>query len=134
LYDHVKDCYRWRQLVDQVKEEDKIITKLFQPTIDGKYRNIFTPNDMDRCVENASKLVEEDKVKLLEISRKENLKVYTAEIFGKKERVFKVELKIDLDGKIARSSCNCSFFRLNKLRKGPCEHIMASILMIHNNK
>ena len=46
------------------------------------------------------------------------------------EITFKTRLEIDLDGSISRSNCNCSFFRLNKLRKGPCNHIMASILMI----
>ena len=146
MYDHVNDCYRWRQLIDESYLEKKDtgekipVNTLFQPGIDGKPRDIFDQNDMDKRFKYASALLQDGKVKLVKTSHTEKLKVYSNEIidlltFAEKEWfnreiTFKTRLEIDLDGSISRSNCNCSFFRLNKLRKGPCNHIMASILMI----
>jgi hypothetical protein len=41
-----------------------------------------------------------------------------------------VEAIIDLDGKIQRASCNCSHFFKNRLRKGPCRHLLAMRLAL----
>ena len=36
----------------------------------------------------------------------------------------------DIDGRIVYAECNCSFFRYNKLKFGPCRHIVALSLMV----
>lgn len=38
------------------------------------------------------------------------------------------ELTVDLDQRIKTATCSCSFFFQNRLRKGPCEHILAARL------
>lgn len=38
---------------------------------------------------------------------------------------YTVSITIDNDQKLAHAYCNCSFFKMNKLYKGPCEHILA---------
>ena len=43
------------------------------------------------------------------------------------------EINIDTDGKISEVNCTCSFYRLNKLRKGPCDHIAAGIFFINKD-
>jgi hypothetical protein len=42
------------------------------------------------------------------------------------ERRFKVTLEIDADGRARYAECNCSWHRREKLRKGPCGHILAA--------
>ena len=34
-------------------------------------------------------------------------------------------LTIDGDERIIQAECTCNFFRQNRLRKGPCEHVLA---------
>jgi hypothetical protein len=34
-------------------------------------------------------------------------------------------LILDSDGRIVRAECSCNFFQQNKLRQGPCEHMLA---------
>jgi hypothetical protein len=38
-------------------------------------------------------------------------------------------LVLDLDERIATAGCNCNFFQQNRLRKGPCEHVLALRLL-----
>lgn len=42
-----------------------------------------------------------------------------------KEKVFDVTLAIDNDQRLLRATCVCNWFQMNKLFKGPCEHILA---------
>lgn len=42
-----------------------------------------------------------------------------------KGKTFKVEAYIDHDARLVRASCDCNFYRQNKLRQGPCPHILA---------
>jgi len=42
-----------------------------------------------------------------------------------KEKIYEVSLSIDRDQRLAQASCTCNFFMMNKLFKGPCEHILA---------
>lgn len=42
-----------------------------------------------------------------------------------KEKVFTPSLTIDKDERILRAACTCSWHIMNKLFKGPCEHILA---------
>jgi hypothetical protein len=42
-----------------------------------------------------------------------------------KEKIYEVVLSIDRDQRLAQANCTCNFFMMNKLFKGPCEHILA---------
>ena len=39
-------------------------------------------------------------------------------------------LRLDADERISDAGCTCSFFQQNRLRKGPCEHVLA--LRLHH--
>jgi hypothetical protein len=47
-------------------------------------------------------------------------RAYVADVGGTK-----CEAVIDADGKLTRARCNCSFFYRNRLRAGPCRHLLA---------
>ncbi len=54
---------------------------------------------------------------------------------GRRLYVFKAletssEAVIDADGAILRAKCTCSFFFKNRLRAGPCRHLVALKLAI----
>lgn len=40
-------------------------------------------------------------------------------------KTYKAQLLIDADEKIRSAGCDCSFYKENKLYKGPCEHMLA---------
>jgi NAD-dependent DNA ligase len=42
------------------------------------------------------------------------------------ERRFEVVLEVDADGRVPYAQCTCSWHRREKLRKGPCPHILAA--------
>lgn len=42
-----------------------------------------------------------------------------------KAKIYDVSLSIDSDQRITNANCSCNFFMMNKLLKGPCEHILA---------
>lgn len=42
------------------------------------------------------------------------------------ERQFRVTLELDADGRARYAECSCSWHRREKLRKGPCGHILAA--------
>jgi len=48
--------------------------------------------------------------------------------------IYKTELIIDSDQRLVEASCDCHFFQSNKLRKGPCEHILATRLQFGNQR
>jgi hypothetical protein len=48
---------------------------------------------------------------------------------SKRERKFTVTLDLDADGRAKFAACTCAFFRREKLRKGPCAHIVAAIAL-----
>ena len=50
----------------------------------------------------------------------ENRTLYVAKAGGTS-----VEGILDGDGKFSRAKCSCSFFHQNRLRKGPCRHLLA---------
>jgi len=43
----------------------------------------------------------------------------------KGEKTFDVILDVDADGRVVYAQCTCSAYRRDKLRKGPCPHILA---------
>lgn len=44
---------------------------------------------------------------------------------GSKERHFNASLTIDGDERMISAECTCNFYQQNRLRKGPCEHMLA---------
>jgi len=42
-----------------------------------------------------------------------------------KGKQFEVMIQIDSDAKLKQGTCTCNFYQQNKLRKGPCEHLLA---------
>ena len=44
------------------------------------------------------------------------------------DKKYTVDLEIDGDERLVKAACDCNFFQQNKLRQGPCEHILAARL------
>lgn len=42
-----------------------------------------------------------------------------------KGRSFEPELRVDRDERLVQASCTCNFYQQNRLRMGPCEHMLA---------
>ena len=80
----------------------------------------------------AKKLIHDNCVKIIDSTDTEKATIYKMEVVGRNAKIFHPDFHVDLDGRISVASCTCSFFRLNKLRKGPCNHIGASILFIND--
>lgn len=106
MYDHLNENYRWRKLlpegveIPKTEEEDRL-----------KYAN---------------ELLKNRKVMLVKKEQEKALLTKYFEIQGK--NLLKSNITIDGDGRIKRAECSCGFFRHNKLRKGPCQHILAAAL------
>ena len=49
---------------------------------------------------------------------------YTADVKGERN-VYHVVLDVDADGRVVYAQCTCGTYRRDKLRKGPCAHILA---------
>jgi len=109
MYDHLTETYRWRKLLSQ---------------------NIkLTESEEDERLKYAVSLIKEGKVEILEQSIEEGgVQGFKVGVQGK--NFYKPEIKVDLDGRIKHAQCTCSFFRRNKLRQGPCAHIMAAVVHV----
>ena len=44
---------------------------------------------------------------------------------------FRPQLLIDEEGRARKAECSCRFYRRNQLKRGPCEHMIA-LLMLHS--
>jgi predicted DNA-binding WGR domain protein len=44
-------------------------------------------------------------------------------------RQYKTNFFIDLDGRISRAKCTCAWFQRTSFKEGPCEHILALLLL-----
>ncbi len=54
---------------------------------------------------------------------------FQANVRGESDKVFAVLLDLDADGRVAHAQCTCGTYRRDKLRKGPCVHILATTLL-----
>ena len=64
----------------------------------------------------------------VKISSKEEGSDQSASVKGSvqhKGKTFEVTIQIDSDAKLKNGTCTCNFYQQNKLRKGPCEHLLA---------
>ncbi len=71
----------------------------------------------------ANELVDHDKVKITTQVENDRLQI-RGKVKTKTETLTTLAV-IDKDQRLVDGSCECSFFGANKLRKGPCEHILA---------
>ena len=111
MYDHLTGTYRWRQLL---KQDIKI-----------------TESEEDERLKYAVSLIKENKVKIISKEKQDNvLTAYQLEVQGK--NLYKPIIHLDLDGRIKYADCGCSFHRRNKLRQGPCSHIMSAVMFVSN--
>ena len=115
MYDHVKAVYRWRPLLPFPVQ--------------------FAETDQDKRAAQAKRIVDAKGVQWSDrepqASRPERVRCEAAvrqDARGRKEHA--VVLEIDADGRVQYAQCDCSFFRRDKLRKGPCPHILAASIMV----
>ena len=66
-------------------------------------------------------------VRMVEDIIADGARMVTAEV-TEINRSFGVTLHTDVDGRVEFAQCACSHFRHNKLRQGPCRHIVATII------
>jgi hypothetical protein len=72
--------------------------------------------------------------KAVTIFTRERLPDDATEIIGaviEKEKISECSLTIDSDQRLVKANCDCKFFLMNKLFKGPCEHILALRMESH---
>ncbi len=76
--------------------------------------------------------IEHDRVKITTQIENETL-VIKGKVKGKNE-TFSTTAYVDKDQRLVDGSCECSFYQSNKLRLGPCEHILASRMRLQHQK
>ncbi len=122
MYDLAAGVYRWRQLLPFPVENEE---------------------DSDPRLYLARRLVATGGVKWLKPGEEEEETFglpaeseattrYRAQVRGgeeKRERKFHVVLDLDADGRARFVSCDCAWHRREKLRKGPCAHILAATVL-----
>ncbi len=111
MFDHVTGAYRWRPLLSvPVKlpetEQDKKLLKA-RRLVDAK---------AIQWLDTGEKAARESQVRC-------HAKVRDDVRANKAQDVI---LDIDLDGRVQYAQCSCHDFRRDKLRKGPCPHILAA--------
>lgn len=119
MYDHLTGTYRWRQLLQQ----------------DIK----LTETEEDERLKVATNLVRNKNVEILSENELDNgLYEYKLGVQSKNSKgdnfFYQPTIQLDKDGRIKLAECGCSHHRRNKLRQGPCAHIMASVLWISRSK
>ncbi len=103
-YDLAGGTYRYREL-----------TKEQIPLDDLTYRN--------EREKSAGKFLEEGSVSIT--SRKENGGLEVSGKIKDDKNTYDTDLTLDRDDRIIKAECTCYWHKQNKLRKGPCEHIIA---------
>jgi BRCA1 C Terminus (BRCT) domain len=126
MYDLAEKCYRWRQLLP------------FPAPMD---------NDGDQRTRLAGRLIATGGVRFLKPGEEdeeagegfgsiknaaETVTRFRATVRGgetKRERKFAVVVDLDSDGRASFVNCNCSWHRREKLKQGPCAHILAAVVL-----
>ena len=120
MYDLATGLYRWRQLLPfrvEIEEDDERVHLAKRLVATGGVRWL-KPGE-DEHTFSLPKLTEA-------VTR------YRAQVRGgeeKRDRKFNVVLDLDSDGRARFAECNCSWHRREKLRKGPCGHILAATIL-----
>jgi SWIM zinc finger len=106
IYDLNKGVYRVRELTREPLPMDKL-----------RFAN--------EREESATRFLVAKAVKITKRELKQNNFLELAGTVKDKEKQIAVALTIDNDQRITEAKCSCNFFLMNKLFKGPCEHILA---------
>ena len=120
MYDLAGNVYRWRQLLPfpvPVEESDQRMNLARRIASTGGV--VFKKPGEDTDGDSTFGRAVTD----------ESTERFRASVRGgesKRERKFNVTLDLDGDGRVRFAQCDCSFYRKNKLRQGPCAHILAT--------
>lgn len=121
MYDLAAGVYRWRQLlpfpVELSDDGDQRLTLARRLVATGGVRFLKAGEEDDEEPAFGLPTLDEQTTR------------YRAQVRGgesKRERKFGVVLDLDADGRARFVSCTCAWHRREKLRKGPCAHILAA--------
>ena len=95
------------------------------------------PGEEDKRLASAKKLLSDGAVSCREITRSDHLGEFLQRFADKGARLFQARVRtsgglfdptigLDADGRASFAQCTCAEFRRDKLRKGPCAHILAA--------
>ena len=104
MFDPNRSLYRWRDLF---------------PTLD-----IYQESESSREERFGIELANQKKVKKTSDEVKAEIRYLAATVQDKKG-TFSPLLELDSDNRPKYAQCNCSFYNYNKLRQGPCRHMVA---------
>ena len=122
MYDLAGGVYRWRQLLPfpvETDDDDPRLLLARRLVATGGVRWLKPGEDED---ESTFGLPREG----------EQTTRHRASVRGgeeKRERKFHVVLDLDADGRARFVQCDCAWHRREKLRKGPCAHILAATVL-----
>jgi hypothetical protein len=74
--------------------------------------------------ELAAELLTTQEVKFSAVQQDDNHTLLKGTVKGKR-KTFTTSMQIDGDERLKTATCDCSYYGENKLRKGPCEHMLA---------
>jgi hypothetical protein len=117
MFDVQTKEYRWRQLLAFPAPESEEDRKLQSARQWIKDANVS-------CKEIRSA----DMTEFLQRFADQGLRIFHARV-KTPGGVFEPNVGIDADGRAAFAQCTCAEFRNNKLRKGPCSHILAATVL-----
>jgi hypothetical protein len=101
-----------------------------------RWRRLFPPelqradNEAESLARRAQGLVLRGRVRPGARSRTDERGVERDQLVVDSDKQFHVQLGRDVDGRVVYAECTCGFFRHNKLRKGPCVHILAASIYL----
>ncbi|TDG36967.1 SWIM zinc finger family protein [Pedobacter changchengzhani] len=78
----------------------------------------------------ATAYLQEDRVKITTLIKNDVLEI-KGKVKGKSETFTTLAL-IDKDQRLIDGFCDCAFFQANKMKKGPCEHILATRMKLQS--
>lgn len=114
IYDLEKGVYRVRELSRDPLPMDKL-----------RFAN--------EREESATRFLVANAVSISKREVKQNDVLELAGAVKDKEKIYEVSLVIDSDQRLTNANCTCNFFMMNKLFKGPCEHILALRMKSNNS-
>ena len=108
MYDPSRNLYRWRDLfptLDLYQDDDSSRESRAAIANFKSWKITKTLNDIKEGIRYLNGTIESEKTKFLPM------------------------LELDLDNRPKYAQCNCPFYNYNKLRQGPCRHMIALILV-----
>jgi hypothetical protein len=108
MFDPSRNLYRWRDLF---------------PTLD-----LYLDDDSSRESRAGLVLMKESKITKTLDDVKDGVR-YLAGLVKTENNEFKPVLEMDADNRPKYAQCTCPFYNFNKLRQGPCRHMISLILV-----